>query len=51
MVIDAARERDVPEMRRLLERQTLPLDGVDQHLMMVVAKDGNRLLVMRKRLG
>jgi hypothetical protein len=44
MVIDAAHERDLPAVRRLLETQALPLDGVDQHLTMVVAKDGNRLV-------
>ena len=44
MLIDAAHERDVPAVRRLLAAQSLPLDGVDQHLAMVVAKDGDMLL-------
>ena len=44
IVIDTAREHDLPAVRRLLEAQALPLDGVDEYLTMVVAKDGNRLL-------
>ena len=41
MVIDAARERDLPAVRDLLTRQHLPLDGVDEHVgTMVVARDG-----------
>jgi amino-acid N-acetyltransferase len=44
MLIDAAHERDLPAVRRLLAAQALPLDGVDQHLAMVVAKDGDTLL-------
>ena len=45
MMIVAAHEQDLPAVRRLLEMQQLPLDGVGEHLAtMVVAKDGNRLL-------
>ena len=39
MVIEAAQQRDLPAVRRLLERQHLPLDGVDAQLAtMVVAR-------------
>jgi amino-acid N-acetyltransferase len=39
MVILAAEERDLPAVRRLLESQHLPLDGIDEHVStMVVAK-------------
>ena len=45
MVIDAAREQDLPAVRRLLETQHLPLDGVGEHVAtMVVAKDDDRLV-------
>ena len=44
MPIDAAYEGDLPAVRRLLAAQALPLDGVDEHLTMVVAKDGDTLL-------
>ena len=44
MLIEAAHEGDLPAVRRLLAAQSLPLDGVDQHLTMVVAKDGDTLL-------
>ena len=44
MPIDAAHEGDLPAVRRLLAAQGLPLDGVDEHLTMVVAKDGDTLL-------
>ena len=38
-IIDAARESDLPAVRRLLEAQQLPLDGVDEHVgTMLVAK-------------
>ena len=48
MVIDAAREHDLPAVRRLLETQAVPLDGVNGHLTMVVAKEGNRLVARRR---
>lgn len=45
MVIEAATQRDLPAVRQLLERQRLPLDGVDAHVgTMVVARDGARLV-------
>ena len=44
MLIEAVHEGDLPAVRRLLAAQSLPLDGVDQHLTMVVAKDGDTLL-------
>ena len=40
-MIQPAREDDLPEVRRLLERQQLPLDGVDALVeTMIVARDG-----------
>ncbi len=45
MVIEAASDRDLPEVRTLLERQHLPLDGVDEHVRtMVVARDGAQIV-------
>ena len=44
MLIEAVHEGDLPAVRRLLAAQSLPLDGVDRHLTMVVAKDGDTLL-------
>jgi amino-acid N-acetyltransferase len=44
MLIEAVHDDEVPAVRRLLAAQALPLDGVDQHLTMVVAKDGDTLL-------
>ncbi len=45
MVIHAAQESDLPAVRRLLESQHLPLDGVDDHVStMVVARDGNKVV-------
>ena len=42
MVIDAARRSDLPAVRRLLETQQLPVDGVDDHIeTMLVARTGN----------
>lgn len=42
MVIQAAHRNDVPAVRRLLETQHLPLDGIDEHVeTMVVAKQGS----------
>ena len=41
VVIQAADASDLPAVRRLLETQHLPLDGVDEHVAtMVVAKHG-----------
>ena len=41
MVIHAAEASDLPAVRRLLETQHLPLDGIDEHVStMVVAKQG-----------
>jgi amino-acid N-acetyltransferase len=41
-VIDSATDRDLPEIRLLLERLNLPLAGVDEHLrtMLVAREDG-----------
>jgi amino-acid N-acetyltransferase len=45
VVIDAAHEDDWPAVRRLLETEHLPLDGLGDHLAtMVVAKEGNELV-------
>lgn len=45
MVIQAASALDLPEVRRLLERHHLPLEGVDDHVhTMVVAKEGPRII-------
>jgi amino-acid N-acetyltransferase len=42
MVIHAAEANDLPAIRRLLESQHLPLDGIDDHVgTMVVAKSGS----------
>jgi amino-acid N-acetyltransferase len=42
MVIQRAEPRDLPAVRRLLDSQHLPLDGIDEHLeTMVVAKVGS----------
>jgi arsenate reductase len=42
MTIDAATDRDLPAVRRLLERLRLPLDGVDDHVrtLLVAREDG-----------
>ena len=45
MLIEAARAGDLPEVRTLLERHRLPLDGVDEHVeTMVVARDGSHIV-------
>jgi amino-acid N-acetyltransferase len=45
MMIDAAHEQDLPAVRRLLETQHLPIEGISEHVAtMIVAKDGNRLV-------
>ena len=45
MVIQPAEQRDLPAVRRLLETQQLPLDGVDEHVAtMVVAKQGSHVV-------
>jgi amino-acid N-acetyltransferase len=39
IIIEAARASDLPAVRRLLEAQQLPVDGVDEHLdTMIVAR-------------
>jgi amino-acid N-acetyltransferase len=44
-MIASATERDLPEIRALLERLHLPLAGVDQHLpTMVVAKEDEQVV-------
>jgi amino-acid N-acetyltransferase len=45
MVIQAAHASDLPTVRRLLEAQHLPTDGVDDQVAtMVVAKQGSRVV-------
>jgi amino-acid N-acetyltransferase len=45
MVIQAAHASDLPTVRRLLETQHLPTDGVDDQVAtMVVAKQGSRVV-------
>jgi N-acetylglutamate synthase-like GNAT family acetyltransferase len=44
-MIESATERDLPEIRALLERLHLPLAGVDEHLpTMLVARDGAQIV-------
>jgi len=44
-MIEAATERDLPEIRALLERLHLPLAGVDEHVpTMLVARDGEQIV-------
>lgn len=44
-MIESATERDLPEIRALLERLHLPLAGVDEHLpTMLVLKEGERIV-------
>jgi amino-acid N-acetyltransferase len=44
-MIEAASDRDLREVRRLLERLRLPLEGVDDHVQtMLVARDGARIV-------
>ena len=45
MVIQAADANDLPAVRRLLETQHLPLDGIDEYIStMVVARQGSRVV-------
>jgi amino-acid N-acetyltransferase len=45
MVIQLAETSDLPAVRRLLETQHLPLDGIDEHVStMVVAKQGSEVV-------
>jgi len=45
MVIQVAEAGDLPAVRRLLETQHLPLDGIDEHVStMVVAKKGSEVV-------
>ena len=45
MVIQVAEASDLPAVRRLLETQHLPLDGIDEHVStMVVAKKGSEVV-------
>jgi len=44
-VIESATERDLPEIRALLERLHLPLAGVDEHVpTMLVARNGEQIV-------
>jgi amino-acid N-acetyltransferase len=45
MVIQSAEHSDLPAVRRLLESQHLPLDGIDDHVStMVVARQGSEVV-------
>jgi amino-acid N-acetyltransferase len=45
MKIDVATENDLAEVRRLLERQHLPIDGLDEHVgTMLIARDGAQIV-------
>jgi amino-acid N-acetyltransferase len=44
MVIQAAEASDLPAVRRLLETQHLPLDGIDEHVSTMVAKEGSDVI-------
>jgi amino-acid N-acetyltransferase len=45
MMIHSAAAGDLPAVRRLLESQHLPLDGIDEHVAtMVVARDGTEVV-------
>ena len=45
MIIEAANDRDLPEVHALLDRYHLPLEGVDEHVLtMVVARDGSHIV-------
>lgn len=44
-MIKSATERDLPEIRALLERLHLPLAGVDEHLpILLVAREGEQIV-------
>ena len=44
-MIEAATDRDLPQVRSLLEQHQLPLDGIDDHLgTMLVVRDGSRVV-------
>jgi amino-acid N-acetyltransferase len=42
-MIEFAKDRDLPEVRSLLQRLSLPLDGIDEHVktMLVAREDGH----------
>ena len=43
-MIESATERDLPQIRALLERLRLPLAGVDEHLAtMLIAREGEQI--------
>ena len=45
MVIEAANRGDLPDVHELLERQHLPLAGIDDHLhTMLVAREGSQVV-------
>jgi amino-acid N-acetyltransferase len=44
-VIEASTERDLPEIRALLQRLQLPLAGIDEHLpTMLIAREGGQIV-------
>ena len=44
-MIEFASDQDLPEVRSLLQRLSLPLDGVDKHVkMMLVAREDGRVI-------
>ena len=45
MVIELARSQDVPDVKLLLQRLHLPVDGIDQHAQtLLVARDNGRVV-------
>jgi amino-acid N-acetyltransferase len=45
VIVEAARARDLPDVRVLLERHALPLAGVDDHVQtMLVARDESQIV-------
>jgi amino-acid N-acetyltransferase len=45
MVIELARSQDVPDVKRLLQRLHLPIDGIDRHAQtLLVARDHGRVV-------
>ena len=44
-MIEASTERDLPEIRALLQRLQLPLAGIDEHLpTMLIAREGGQIV-------
>jgi amino-acid N-acetyltransferase len=44
-MIESAKDKDLPEIRALLQRLSLPLDGVDEHVKtMIVARENGHVV-------